>query len=339
MLRKVVKVVLGLCALVILAVASCVGYFAAKWPPSFPGMPLPSITASTDPAVIARGRYLADAVAHCGACHSPMETYTASVPGQPPVLAGGHVWHMGPLGTIRSANITPDATTGVGGWSDAELARAIRHGVGRDGSPELFMMGVGPMSDEDLTAIVSYLRSIEPVSNAIPPHEIGLMGKIMFQTVMGFFAEPHDYAAWSPAFVPEGSASVERGAYLAVGPANCVGCHTPYAYEGELEFTGPYLSGGNNPFPDETDEGMEFASPNLTPDPKTGHITAWTREQFFDRFRDQGRIHPGSPMPWESYRNLTDADLESIWLYLRSLPPSENLVGPPRRERGWKPPA
>lgn len=163
------------------------------------------------------------------------------------------------------------------------------------------------------------------------------MGKVLFQSAMGFFAEPHDYSSWGPAFVPPGEASVERGRYLAEGPAFCVGCHSDYEYEGQIQFVGQLNSGNANaPFPDETEEGMEFAAPNLTPDPETGHLNGWTQEQFFERFRETGRVHAGSPMPWESYQNLTDEDVESLWLYLQSLPPTHKITGPPRREAGWK---
>lgn len=74
-------------------------------------------------------------------------------------LAGGHEWHMDPLATVRSPNITPDAT-GIAEYSDGELARVIRHGVKRDDTGALFMMAVGPMSDDDLVAVMSYLRTV-----------------------------------------------------------------------------------------------------------------------------------------------------------------------------------
>lgn len=336
---RIIKIIGGVVVLGVVGIGGFVGMHVASWPPSFPDTPLPDIKASEDPAVIAHGDYLVNAVVHCGACHSPYEEYTALKPGDKASLAGGHVWHMGPLATVTSANITQDEATGIGSWTDAEIARAIKHGIGKDGDANLFMMSVGPMSDEDLTAIVSYLRTVEPVSNEIGEQEVGVMGKVLFQTAMAFFAEPHDYSSWGPEYVPAGEASLERGTYLVEGPAFCVGCHTDYEYDGEqIVFTGQKLSGNaKNPFPDETEEGFELAAVNLTGDPETGHIAGWTKEQFFERFRSGARVHAGSPMPWETYANLTDEDLESIWLYIQSLPPTNKLVGPPRREMGWKP--
>lgn len=331
MLKTVLKLLGALLALAVVGVAALLVTCSLTWPPRFPETPLPDIRASDDPAVVARGRYLVHAVAHCSACHAPMDAYLASKPGDEVAPIGGREWQMGPLGTIRASNLTPHPTTGIGAYSDAELARAIRHGVKRNGEPALFMYVTGASSDEDLTAIVSYLRSLPPVDNAVAPHEIGLLGRVLFQGPMGFFAAPHDYSAFAPPFVREGDASLERGRYLAEGPASCAGCHSDFTYDGTLAFTGQRLAGNAaTPIPDETDPSFEFYAPNLTPDPETGHITAWTKEQFVARMRG-GRVYIGSPMPWESYANLTDADVESIWLYLRSLPPTVKRVGDLRR--------
>lgn len=329
-MKSALRFLAVLVAAALAAVAALVATCALRWPREYPDTPMPDITASDDPAVIERGAYLFNAVAHCSACHSPASEYTTSTRGSVVVPKGGHEWHMGPIGTLRSSNITPDEKTGVGAWSDGEIARAIRHGVRRDGTAALFMMSVGPMSDEDLTALVSYMRTIPAVENSIAPHDVSLLGKVLFQGPMGFFAEPHDYPI--PTFVREGEVSLERGRYLAEGPAFCAGCHSDMKYDGRFEFDGPLCSGNlGNPFPDETEPEFAFYAPNLTPDPETGHITAWTKEQYLQRFRT-GRVYRGTPMPWESYSNLTDADLESIWLYLRALPPTKKAVGDLRRK-------
>jgi len=82
---------------------------------------------------------------------------------------------------------------------------------------------------------------------------------------------------------------------------------------------------------------MEFAAPNLTSDPKTGMTGRLDEEQFVARIR-QGRVFPSSKMPWENVSRMTDADLRSIYRYLRSLPPVENDVGPTYRKQGWTKP-
>ena len=320
-------------------IALLAGAFVVKnivtWRPMFPNYPMPQgFTASQDPQVIAAGKYIVANVAHCGACHSTPTEYSAYKPGDDPSLAGGHQWHMGPLATVNSVNITPDEATGIGTYTDAELARAIRHGVAKDGRGLLYMMGVGPMSDEDLTAVISYLRAIDPVDRPTAETEVRVMGQILFQGPMSFFATPHDYSDIAPAYVPPGAASLDRGTYLAEGPAWCVSCHSNYEFnDGNVRWIGTAAAGGQNAtFPDETDDAFEFAAPNLS---KAGHVKDWTKEQFIQRMRD-GRVYAGSPMPWESYAGMTDEDLDSLWMWMQSIPPTKREVGPPRREAGWK---
>ena len=77
---------------------------------------------------------------------------------------------------------------------------------------------------------------------------------------------------------------------------------------------------------DELNSLQEVVTPNLTPDWATGHIVNWTEERFIARFR-QGRLIPGSPMPWSSYALMNDDDLRSIYRYLMSLAPVRHDVG------------
>ena len=75
------------------------------------------------------------------------------------------------------------------------------------------------------------------------------------------------------------------------------------------------------------DASRVFVTPNLTPDPKTGHIAGWTEEQFLARFR-AGRLIEGSHMPWSLFGRMSDDDIRAIYRYLRTLPPVENETGP-----------
>ena len=86
-----------------------------------------------------------------------------------------------------------------------------------------------------------------------------------------------------------------------------------------------------------SEKTFEIIPPNLTPDPDTGHITAWCEDQFVARLK-AGPVFGGSKMPWNAYRLLSEDDARSIYRYLRSVPPVKHLVGPTRREKGWKPP-
>ena len=294
-----------------------------------------ALKASTDPAVLAEGKYLFEADAHCQACHTAEHDYTtaAALSDLPP--SGGHEWHMGPMGTLRSVNITSDVETGIGGMSDADLARVLKKAVRPNGEPAIMMVGVGPMADEDTVALMSYLRSLPPVKKVTPRSDISVMGKTLFPLVARAYLSPKP--DWDlPPRVPEGEVSVERGAYLANGPAYCFACHSELNLSAELEVVEPRFSGCTVADPDPEDSSMVICAPNLTPHPTAGHITGWDEEAFVSRL-GAGRGVKNSPMPWESYRLLTDADKRSLYRYLRTLEPADRVTGPPHRPGGWKP--
>jgi hypothetical protein len=85
-----------------------------------------------------------------------------------------------------------------------------------------------------------------------------------------------------------------------------------------LEFAAVPFSGGAE-HESETKPGKIFIAPNLTPDPKSGWINAWSEETFVARMH-AGPIHPDSPMPWRTFRSITDDDARALYRYLRSLP-------------------
>lgn len=325
-------------AILVALVIGVLVYYSAIYPPTYPETPKPEITASQDPEVIARGEYLFKAVAHCNICHTPREEYWNKPDVSDVVPSGNHVWEMGPIGTIRSANITPDDATGIGTRTDAELARAIRYGIKANDEIGVIMLAIGPMSDEDLTAIISYVRSIPPVQNEVPPIELTAVGKAMVQIAMAGYLKPKPelYATPQVPFVREGEISVERGRYLAMGPAYCFACHSEGKVAPDLVIEEPYFAGSITPMPDPKNSDMEMAAPNLTPHPEYGRIASLTEEQFIERMRG-GRTVQESPMPWESYRLMTDEDLASIYRFLMSLDPVDRNPGPSYREAGWEP--
>jgi hypothetical protein len=171
--------------------------------------------------------------------------------------------------------------------------------------------------------VLSWLRTQPSVVNEVASEEWGFLAKAL----SGNF-KPRLQSA--PAHVPEGFVSVERGRYIAEGPAMCIGCHTPMD-QMTFALSGAPFSGSAVAEPDPTDPDWEFVIPNLTPDPTTGQITAWDEERFVQRFRE-GRVFKGSKMPWENFALMTDADLRSIWQFLRTLPPVQNEIGPTRRQ-------
>jgi mono/diheme cytochrome c family protein len=175
------------------------------------------------------------------------------------------------------------------------------------------------LSDEDLTAIVSFLRSRASVSSAVPAHRLSLLGK----AIMGFAYEPEgpqETRATSPRGI-----SIERGDYLANRVSVCVSCHTNRD-ERSGSLVGPRFAGGQR-LDVAADSSKVYVAPNLTPDEKTSVIGRWTEDVFVARFR-QGELIEGTPMPWGAYGRMTDDDLRSTFRYLNGLPPVENATGP-----------
>jgi mono/diheme cytochrome c family protein len=267
--------------------------------------PYPDIKASTDPAVIARGRYLALGPAHCVSCHGSTE-------GPEPALAGGAAFHL-PVGTFYARNITPDERTGIGRYSDREVARILRYGVHPTGRAILPFMPFANISDEDLTAIISYLRSRPAIENAVPDHDINLLGKF----AKAFLLDPTGPDKPIRKHVEIGP-TIEYGEYLATTVANCNGCHTKRSLR-TGEAIGIAFAGGMT-VESHNSPGIKFVTPNLTAH-ETGHITAWSEDVFVARFKNG--VETASPMPWATFRNMTDDDLRALYRYLRSLPPAK----------------
>src|SRR5215217_7568927 len=127
--------------------------------------PYPNVVASTDTAIIAKGRHIVLGPGHCVDCHSTIKNVDSVLKlGQDPILAGGNKFDL-PFGTFFTRNLTPDKETGVGNLTDGEIARVLRYSVKKNGETVLPFMPFQNMSDDDLTAIVSYLRSLKPVKN------------------------------------------------------------------------------------------------------------------------------------------------------------------------------
>ncbi|HXH18563.1 MAG TPA: cytochrome c [Chitinophagales bacterium] len=287
-MKKVIPYLLGALAAIIIIVFA---YIQLTWNKKFDA-PYPDIKASADSAVIARGKYLAYGPAHCATCHMPMDKIMhVENTGEQLPLSGG--WELAiPPGTFRAPNLTPDKETGIGNLTDGEIARIMRHMIGADGRCIMPFMPFAEMSDEDLTAIISFLRSQPPVRNEVIRSEFTFLGKAVAAFGM---IKPEGTKGNPPKSVPIDS-TIEYGKYLANYVANCVGCHT----ERDMKtgaFIGKPFAGGMAFEPDAFSEGKSFMSPNITPHNGTGVIAAWSEEMFISRFRG-GRVQKGSPMPW-----------------------------------------
>ena len=282
--------------------------------------PLPATHAVKDSAVIARGRYIVYGPGRCADCHAPDSVRPRMFKGEEVPLTGG-LGERTYLGTWTAPNLTPDSTTGIGTVSDGQLARMIRHGVNRENRVALPFMDVyADMAEDDLVAVISFLRTL-PSSPGIPPgKEINLLGKI----TLAYFLKPYAPETPPPASLPP-EPSIQYGKYLAKTLCGCRSCHTARSLK-TGEYLSPFFSGGL-PFKSRRHPGYVYMSSNLTPDTTTGRITTWSEEDFLLRFR-QGLVIPDSPMPWGGFSRMTDNDLRALYLYLHSLSPVHHNIGP-----------
>jgi mono/diheme cytochrome c family protein len=272
--------------------------------PSTP--PLVDITFPTSSELIARGEYLVNGPAHCSNCHGDPAKRDEMLRGEVIPLTGGEHIEL-PIADLYPPNLTPDKATGIGAYSDAELLRVMRHNVGRDGHPLMPFMPFEEIAQDDLFAIIAYLRSLEPVSHPTPPHSFSLVGKL----VRGYLIKARGPTTEPPQSM-QSAPTVEYGEYLAYKIANCHGCHTNRSLASG-EFTGAAFEGGLE-LPAIGDPGRTVVSPDIT---KDGIIADWDVQHFLARFRQRENV-PGTHMPWGAFSRMTDQDLTAIYNYLQT---------------------
>lgn len=211
------------------------------------------------------------------------------------------------VGRLTATNLTTGAGGAVHEYSQEDWIRAIRHGVGRDGRPLIFMPSheFFPIGDDDLAAMIAYMESVPPVDRELPPTRLGPLAAILYSAgkMPLLPARLIDHSAPRPTPPPPGP-TAEYGAYLATG---CIGCHGDNHSGGRIPGAPPDM-----PIPT-----------NITPDPETG-IGTWTQEDFVRLMREGIRPNgePVDPfMPVAFMKEFTDMELEAMWLYLRTLEP------------------
>ncbi len=313
------KVVVGLLSVIVVCAVGLYVYVTSVWDTKYDA-PYPDIVSLADSSLIERGKYLATGPAHCIACHTPKDRAQDIENGAIIPFSGGWELELPGVVTLRAPNITPDPETGIGNVPDSVLARSLRHSINRYGITMVPIMPFQELSDEDLTAILSYLRSQEPVKNPIAKSEYTFLGKALVAFGM---LTPEGPKSTPPVAVTKND-SPEYGRYLAHSVADCRGCHT----ERDMStgaFIGTDMAGGLYMAPEAHTEGESFMTPNLTPDPETGHIVGWTEEEFIARLKS-GRVYKHSAMPWALYARMDSTDLRAIYRYLMSLEPVNNPV-------------
>lgn len=304
MLKKVLKVLGVLVALLVVALLG-LGFYGHFKVNQVVDAPLPPIVAATDPAAVEHGKYIFRAV--CEDCHRQDSSGRVSggfMKGAPSII-----------GRVYSANLTSDKQAGIGAMRDGELARSIRYGIKRDGRRHIIMASYG-MSDEDLAAVMGFMRSSHPLfapyETPNPPTELSPVGKVAMAIALGDV--PLDRPASGLVAPPKGP-TVEYGAYLARAVYECVNCHTPginpSKVHGDKAFTGGFKYS-------ETPTSTVYST-NLTFHP-TG-LGGWTQAQFTHAMRE-GVTPAGYVMrsPMRRFRGMDDVEAEALYRFLQSLP-------------------
>jgi mono/diheme cytochrome c family protein len=152
------------------------GQYTIPLPESY-GPPVTSVPEPSRADPIAYGAYLAGPIAHCIGCHTPVgadgrrDMTRLFAGGRLLPRVGGRLL-SGMQDTIYSANLTMDKETGLGTWSDAQIIQAM-YGVRPDGRvlqpPMPWPYFAGKIAAEDLQALLAYLRSLQPITNKVPP--------------------------------------------------------------------------------------------------------------------------------------------------------------------------
>jgi len=310
MFKKLLRMLAAFIVVVCLAGGGVVAY-AARAVDGPQNVPLPPISADRSPEGVARGAVIFHAT--CEACHrGPMSERAAGAP-----MRDAPDW----FGALHSANITGDRNAGVGGISDALVARMIRYGINRDGA-------WGPMpnyslSDADVAAVIGFLRSDDPLfrpePRQAPRSKLSLAGKVVL-FLSGATRAPNRPARGIAA--PARSPSVEYGRYLAESVYQCGDCHTPGFDSDKVH--GPDAFAGGAEMKNAT--GELILSPNLTKDERAG-IGRWNRDQFARAIREgirpDGRAL-GYPMP--HFRGADELEVDALFQYLRSFPAKPTQV-------------
>lgn len=303
-------------------------YVNARWDVA-DGRPAPNLKASTDSATIAHGEYIFKYQVQCWGCHQSVPAGPAAPP------SGGYLFDLtavGPgFGKWYSRNITPDVETGIGSWTDGEIVQALREGIRKDRTLLFPIMPIDwyhNMADEDVLAIVAYLRSIPPVKNAVPRSEPSFVAKAL----MTFGVIGPKPAITTAVVAPPRGVTPEYGRYLASNRADCADCHTPRNLQDGKFYLDSLFAGGSILFGDGEEGYVTAYAPNITPDVGTG-IGSWTEEQFIEAVTsglrpDGTTLLPHMPYPY--YKFWHNDDLRAVYAYLKTVPARKRTVPPPQ---------
>ena len=255
-------------------------------------------------SAVERGGYLVNTIMTCANCHSPKGPPAATAGKD---FSGGFRFNEPPF-DVTAPNITPDKETGIGNWTDEQIKTLLLTGKNEHGiqAAEVMPTAFYPiLTPQDLNAIVAYLRSLPPVKNKVPDP--------IYKIALPHHVFPGAEKPYSQADLND---KLKKGHYL-VTIGHCMECHTPLTQSG-LDVANSIGKGGR-----------EFPGPwgvsksrNITSS-KTAGIGDWTDAEIKTAIT-QGKRKDGTPlkgpMGYEYYAKMTDADLDAVIAYLRTVP-------------------
>ena len=317
-MKTLVKIVAALVVLVLIVAAGGYGYLMFAFPKVAPPT---TVKFDASPERLARGEYLAEHVVGCATCHTERDWTKFSGPIKRELLgAGNEPFNLGPAGLLYSKNITP---AGIGAWTDGEVLRAATQGVSRDGSALFPLMPYphfGAMSEEDVHAVLAYVRSWKAIEGVAPARRLSFPLNLIVRTLPG----PNTHQPR-----PSPDDTLAYGKYM-TRSAMCSDCHTPIDDRG-TPLPGRDFAGGM----EFIETGYTVRSANITPDADTG-IGSWTEQQFIDKFKafetpstamlTETERRQNTVMPLTAYAGMTRVDLAAIYAYLRTQKPVTNRV-------------
>lgn len=303
-LKRVLKIAgLGLGALLLLLVIG--GLYIHFSQETFP-LEVKPLQVELSPARVEHGSIIVGGL--CAQCHG----------GEDGKLSGSVMEEAGDFGRIVAPNLTQHPEAAMAAYTDGELYHLLRTGIKRDGThamPAMYRSRL--MSDEDIYAVIAYLRSeaaeVQPVAQALPPSQPSFLAKALMRFVIRPLPLPD-----GPVPTPPLRDSLAYGQYLVTARFECYSCHSASFASNNVAdplLSAGYLQGGNV---FETPEGP-LPSPNITGDPVVG-IGDWTVEDFIGAVKwgqhPEGRAMRAPMMP---YTRLDTAELRALFAYLQSV--------------------
>jgi len=315
MVKRLVKIAFVIVGVLVVTVAGALFYIDRSGIPTYPPGNI-ELKVDVTPERVESGRRTVQLL--CATCH--LDNETASRARKPMIDLPSQ------FGSAHSANITRDTETGIGGWTDGELAYLLRTGVRRDGryTPP-WMVKLAHMSDEDLMGVIAFLRSDDPLVRPVKAKRPASKPSLLTKALSRVAFKPLPYPK-APIVAPDPADKVAHGRYLVQGRAMCFPCHSAdFAKLDDFvpERSAGYLGGGNA-MPDMN--GRIVKTANITPDPETG-IGKWSEDEFVRLVRFGVRpdatvvVYPMQPFP-----EVTDDDARAIFAYLKTVPPIKNAV-------------